>query len=79
MKSLPKFAEGGVISGPTVGLMGEYAGAANNPEVVAPLNKLKDLLQPEGVPAMGGKVVFEISGRNLRGVLQRVDKLSSRS
>lgn len=79
VKSLPKFAEGGVISGPTVGLMGEYAGAANNPEVVAPLNKLKDLLQPEGVPAMGGKVVFEISGRNLRGVLQRVDKLSSRS
>lgn len=79
VKSLPKFAEGGVISGPTVGLMGEYAGAANNPEVVAPLNKLKDLLQPEGVSAMGGKVVFEISGRNLRGVLQRVDKLSSRS
>lgn len=79
VKSLPKFAEGGVISGPTVGLMGEYAGAANNPEVVAPLNKLKDLLQPEGVPAMSGKVVFEISGRNLRGVLQRVDKLSSRS
>lgn len=79
VKSLPKFAEGGVISGPTVGLMGEYAGAANNPEVVAPLNTLKDLLQPEGVPAMGGKVVFEISGRNLRGVLQRVDKLSSRS
>lgn len=79
VKSLPKFAEGGVISGPTVGLMGEYAGASNNPEVVAPLNKLKDLLQPEGVSAMGGKVVFEISGRNLRGVLQRVDKLSSRS
>lgn len=38
------FANGGIISGPTVGLMGEYAGARSNPEVVAPLNKLKGLI-----------------------------------
>lgn len=41
---MPQFAKGGIISGPTVGLMGEYAGARNNPEVVAPLNKLKGML-----------------------------------
>jgi hypothetical protein len=41
---IPAFADGGIISGPTVGLMGEYAGAKNNPEVVAPLNKLKDMM-----------------------------------
>lgn len=34
----PKFASGGVISGPTVGLMGEYPGAAANPEIVTPQN-----------------------------------------
>jgi len=39
-----QFANGGIISGPTVGLMGEYAGASSNPEVVAPLNKLTSLL-----------------------------------
>lgn len=39
-----QFASGGIISGPTLGLMGEYAGASSNPEVVAPLNKLKGLL-----------------------------------
>ena len=42
--SMKQFANGGIISGPTVGLMGEYAGARSNPEVVAPLNKLKGML-----------------------------------
>ncbi len=42
---IPKFADGGIVSGPTVGLMGEYAGAgAGNPEVIAPLNKLKNMM-----------------------------------
>lgn len=44
-----QFANGGIISGPTLGLMGEYANASSNPEVVAPLNKLTSLLpSPEG-------------------------------
>lgn len=38
------FANGGIISGPTLGLMGEYAGAKSDPEVVAPLSKLKNML-----------------------------------
>jgi hypothetical protein len=38
------FANGGIVSGPTNALIGEYAGARNNPEVVAPLNKLKGML-----------------------------------
>lgn len=44
----PKFANGGIVSGPTLGLMGEYAGARSNPEVIAPLSKLKDLLGGSG-------------------------------
>jgi len=47
-ETIRKFANGGVISGPTVGLMGEYAGARSNPEVVAPLNKLKGLIAGSG-------------------------------
>jgi hypothetical protein len=38
------FANGGIVSGPTNALIGEYSGARNNPEVVAPLNKLKGML-----------------------------------
>lgn len=33
---VPQFAGGGIISQPTLGLMGEYAGAYSNPEIVAP-------------------------------------------
>ena len=38
------FAQGGVVSGPTHALIGEYAGARSNPEVVAPLDKLKSIM-----------------------------------
>jgi len=46
--SIPKFASGGLAYGPTLGLMGEYAGASSNPEVIAPLSKLKSLLGDTG-------------------------------
>lgn len=41
---IPRFAEGGILSGPTIGLMGEYEGARTDPEVVSPLSKLKGML-----------------------------------
>lgn len=79
MAGLPKFADGGIAYGPTLGLFGEYAGASSNPEVVAPLNKLKTLIEPREAAVVGGHVEFEIDGRKLRGVLNSVNKLSSRS
>ena len=79
LTSLPKFADGGIAYGPTLGLFGEYAGAGNNPEVVAPLNKLRQLIQPTGDSGMGGKVEFVIDGRNLRGVLNKIDNFNRRT
>jgi hypothetical protein len=55
-----EFANGGIISGPTYGLMGEYPGAASNPEVVAPLDKLKSLMG-----GAGGTLEARISGNDL--------------
>jgi hypothetical protein len=60
MGSTKKFANGGIISGPTMGLMGEYPGAASNPEVVAPLDKLKSLMG-----GAGGTLEARISGNDL--------------
>lgn len=37
-------ASGGIVFGPTNALVGEYPGAQNDPEVVAPLSKLKGML-----------------------------------
>lgn len=55
-----EFANGGIVSGPTYGLMGEYPGAASNPEVVAPLDKLKSL-----IGGAGGTLEARISGNDL--------------
>lgn len=45
---IPAFAEGGIVYQPTLGLIGEYAGAKNNPEIIAPLSKLKSLIGDSG-------------------------------
>ena len=66
---LMPFADGAVVSGPTMALIGEYAGASNNPEVVAPLDKLRDMIEPQG--EVFGKVRFELEGRKLVGVIER--------
>ena len=42
---IPEFAQGGLVTGPTVGLIGEGIGTnASNPEVIAPLDKLKQFI-----------------------------------
>jgi len=53
--NIPTFANGGIVSGPTLGLMGEYGGAATNPEVIAPLDKLQGM--------MGGGQNVTVTGR----------------
>ena len=67
------FANGGIVSGPTLGLVGEYPGASTNPEVIAPLDKLKNLIG--GSQDSGGFVAeTRISGRDLAIVLNRYNK-----
>ena len=75
--AIPKFADGGLAYGPTLGLFGEYAGASNNPEVVAPLDKLRSMLEPSD--GFSGKVRFEIAGRTLVGILEKETDLRKRS
>ena len=77
MASIPKFAEGGIAYGPTLGLFGEYAGANSNPEVVAPLDKLRSMIQPSG--GEGGEVVFRIAGRTLVGILKKEESRTIRT
>lgn len=75
--AIPKFADGGLAYGPTLGMFGEYAGASNNPEVVAPLDKLRSMLEPSD--GFSGKVRFEIAGRTLVGILEKETDLRKRS
>lgn len=40
--SIPRLASGGVVTGPTIAQIGEYPGAASNPEIVAPQKIIYD-------------------------------------
>jgi hypothetical protein len=60
------FANGGIVSGPTMGLMGEYPGAKTNPEVVAPLDKLKSM-----IGSGSGSGEFVLRGNDLILAIQR--------
>lgn len=66
-----KMANGGIVSGPTMGLMGEYPGASHNPEVVAPLDKLKTLIGG----GQGG--TFVLRGQDLLLSVNRAQKASN--
>jgi len=79
VKSLaPKaFADGGIVSGPTLGLMGEYPGASTNPEVIAPLSKLQGMLAPQ-MNNNNGTLETRISGRDLLILLNREERAFAR-
>ena len=76
LANLPKFASGAVVYGPTLGLMGEYAGASSNPEVIAPLSKLQGLI---GGQQGRSEVKFRIEGRELVGILNKQTNIYQRN
>jgi hypothetical protein len=75
-----KLANGGVAYGPTSALIGEYPGASSNPEVVAPLSKLKALLgggeAKQVQVALSGE--FRISGNDLVAKINDTNKRNGR-
>lgn len=65
-----KLATGGLAYGPTMAVVGDNPGAANDPEVIAPLSKLRDYMGGQKLQLMGD-VAFEIHGDTLQAVLNR--------
>lgn len=57
---MPQFAQGGMVFGPTAAIVGDNANARIDPEVIAPLSKLKDMLGGNQV-----QVVGRISGQDI--------------
>ena len=58
---IPKLASGGVVSGPTLAVVGDNKNAMADPEVVAPLSTLKGMMGGQG----GGHLTGRISGRDI--------------
>ena len=76
--ALTGFAKGGLVTGPTLGLVGEGIGTnRGNPEVIAPLDRLQNMIQPKTQRVeVGGQ--FSINGQDLVLVLQRANSDRSR-
>jgi hypothetical protein len=72
------FAKGGIVSSPTLGLVGEYPGARSNPEVIAPLDKLKTMIGDRGSSSVQVGGQFTLKGQDLVVALQRADRNRNR-
>ena len=62
------FANGGIAYGSTLARVGEYPGVSTNPEVIAPLNKLRGILGDQSVHVT---VDGRISGKDIALALRR--------
>lgn len=66
-----KLATGGLAYGPTLAVVGDNPGASSDPEVVAPLSKLRSYMGGGQSIELVGDVAFQIHGDSLRAVLNR--------
>tara|TARA_R100000656_G_scaffold14887_2_gene14628 strand:+ start:4882 stop:7635 length:2754 start_codon:yes stop_codon:yes gene_type:complete len=62
---IPSLAEGGIAYGESLAAVGDYPGAKMNPEVIAPLNTLRNLLGTGTEKLQQIKLVGSISGNDI--------------
>ena len=74
-RGLAGLANGGVVFGQTPVMVGDYTGVRSNPEVIAPLSKLKNMIGGGG--QMQGE--FVLRGQDLIVALQRAEKSRNRT
>lgn len=75
LSGLAKLAKGGLAFGPTTAIVGDNPAAKTDPEVIAPLSKLKDYLNPGG-----GAMIAEarISGNDLLILVNNAERANNR-
>ena len=73
---VPALAKGGLAFGPTTAIVGDNPGARSNPEVIAPLDKLKSFINPQ--PSGGIVGEYSIRGQDLLVVLKRAEVSNQR-
>ena len=65
-----KLAKGGLAYAPTMAVVGDNPGATNDPEVIAPLSKLRDYMGGQKLELVGD-IEWELRGDTLRALLNR--------
>lgn len=79
LQNATAFANGGIVSGPTLALVGEYSGARNNPEVIAPLDKLQSMIEPARMSFDSLYLETKVRGKDLYVALQGVEHKNGRT
>lgn len=79
-KGVTGFAQGGLVFGPTMGLVGEGVGTSrSNPEVIAPLDQLKGMLSEfVGGGQSNGRLTGRLRGKDLILQTARTGRSQSR-
>jgi hypothetical protein len=72
---LPKLAEGALATGPTMALVGDNRNARVDPEVIAPLSKLKGMLDGGGSPYI---LSTRVSGADLIVIMEKARNVNTR-
>jgi tape measure domain-containing protein len=71
----PKLAMGGLAYGPTMATVGDNRNARVDPEVIAPLSKLKGMLDGGGSPYI---LTTRVSGSDLLVIMEKARNINSR-
>lgn len=78
--NIAAFAGGGLVSGSTFGLLGEGAGiSASNPEVIAPLDRLKGLLGLGGSTDLNLTLAMQTRGKDYALINNRQNRFNQRN
>jgi phage-related protein len=74
--NIPRLATGTVAFAPMLAMIGEYAGARSNPEIVAPrstiMQTMRDVLAEQGSPS--GPITLIIEGRPFTAIIAEHDR-----
>ena len=73
--SPPKLAKGGLAYGPTMAMVGDNKSARVDPEVIAPLSKLKGMLDGGGSPYI---LSTRVSGADLIVIMEKARNVNTR-
>jgi len=76
---IPELAKGGIVSSPTLAMIGEYMGAQTNPEVIAPLSELKEMLGVQKAPVVNININNPVvrSDNDIDDIIDKVSEVMS--